>query len=218
MAGGSRLKRAIGGIYSFAAERFYEPVVVKGAFRVFGGPLNELVLEQGRQAVASARGGPILDMPVGTAYFTIEAARLHDGVMVGADIAEGMVREAGRAARAAGLTNLSSVRADAHNLPFSDGAFAAILCTNGLQVIPGTKRALEELTRVLAPGATLYVSVVALPLSALLPQRAADRLPGLFLRGSDYARLLAAAGLRVAFVRRSRMAWTIAAAKPEARL
>src|SRR5687767_6022170 len=93
MPDGSRAKRLIGRIYSLAADKLYEPLVVNGAFKVFGGNLNALVLEQGRHAVAQAHGGAILDLPVGTGYFAIEMARKHNGVVVGVDIAEGMTRK-----------------------------------------------------------------------------------------------------------------------------
>jgi ubiquinone/menaquinone biosynthesis C-methylase UbiE len=158
----NRAKRVVAGIYSRAARRLYEPLVVRGSFPLLGGDLNERVAEQGREAVRVAAGRPILDMPVGTAYFTEAVARTHDGLVVGVDIAEGMVREAaGRR-----LPNLAVAQADAHHLPFEDGAFAAILCTNGLQVIPGLRPAVQELARVLATGGTLFVSVVGLPLRA----------------------------------------------------
>jgi ubiquinone/menaquinone biosynthesis C-methylase UbiE len=158
----SRAKRIVAKIYSRAASRLYEPLVVHGSFRLLGGDLNERVASQGRAAVRVAGGRPILDMPVGTAYFTEAVARAHGGLVVGADIAEGMVREA--AARR--LPNLAVVQADAHHLPFEDGAFGAILCTNGLQVIPGLRPAIQELARVLAPEGTLFVSVVGVRLRA----------------------------------------------------
>ena len=160
----SRSKKIVGGIYSFAAHKLYEPIVVKRAFPLFGGNLNELVAEQGRAAVRVAAGRPILDMPVGTAYFTEAVARAHPGVVVGVDIAEGMVRESADLAHRKGLSNLVTLQADAHHLPFEDGTFGAVLCTNGLQVIPGLRPAVRELARVLAPGGRLFVSVVGLPL------------------------------------------------------
>jgi ubiquinone/menaquinone biosynthesis C-methylase UbiE len=75
-----------------------------------------------------------------------------------------MVRESAALARREGLSNLRLVQADAHHLPFGDGAFPAILCTNGLQVMPGLDATARELARVLAPGGTLFVSVVGVPL------------------------------------------------------
>ena len=153
------IKRGIGNLYSWSAERIYEPLIVQRAFPLLGGDLNELALEQGRRAVKHAGTRPILDMPVGTAFFTVAAAAAHDGLVVGADIAAGMVRQAKHAGAEAGVENLAPVQADAHRLPFSGNSFGAILCTNGLQVIPDLERAVGELARVLAPGGSLYASV-----------------------------------------------------------
>ncbi len=207
-------KRAVAAIYSKTAARLYEPIVVKRAFPLFGGDLNSLALEQGRAAVAAAKGGAILDMPIGTAYFTTRIAELHEGLIVGADIAWGMVAETQRRALAARASNLAPVQADAHRLPFADASFAAVLCTNGLQVIPGLAPSVAELARVLAPNGTLYVSVVTMPLSAALPRRAAAHLPTVLLSGADVARALTVASLYVRDIRRSRFATLIEAVKP----
>lgn len=181
-------KRLIGGIYSWAADKVYEPLVVNGAFKVFGGALHERVAEQGRAALAKAAGRPILDLPVGTATFTIPIARDHPGLVVGVDIAAGMVQQAQRAASTAGVTNLSGVQADAHHLPFLDGTFGAIMCTNGLQVMPGLIQTLTELRRVLADDGMLYVSVVSMPVSP------APSAPTLFLSRTQLQRAFGRAG------------------------
>ena len=181
------VQRFITNVYSYAADKLYEPIVVKGAFPLFGGDLNTLALEQGRRAVEAAKGRPILDMPVGTAYFTVQAARRHAGLIVGSDIAPGMVDEAARVARTEGTANLTLVQADAHRLPFADGCFGAILCTNGLQVMPGLEPSVRELARVLAPGGHLFVSVVSLPLSRALPLSAGRHLPTFLRSGLDVA-------------------------------
>jgi SAM-dependent methyltransferase len=208
------LKRVVGSIYSAAAERFYEPVVVKGTFRLLGGrhgKLHELVLDQGRRAVTIAAGRPILDMPVGTAFFTIPTARAHDGIVVGADIAEGMVKQAQRVARDGGVDNVLVVRADAHRLPFADETFGAVLCSNGLQVIPGLQPTLMELKRVLAADASLLASVVGIPLSRLLPVEAAARLPAILRGDRDLLRAVADAGLPIGHATTSRLATFIEA-------
>lgn len=193
----SRAQRLIAGIYSGAARRWYEPLVVHGSFRLLGGRLNELVAEQGRRAVSVADGTPILDVPVGTAYFTRAVARAHPGVVVGVDIAEGMVRESALMAAREGLANLKVVQASAHDLPFEDGTFKAILCTNGLQVIPNLDRAVRELARVLAPDGTLFVSVLGVPLRS-------ERLPTFFAT-KNVRDALEGAGLRVAGSKHTRL-------------
>ncbi|MDQ3957349.1 MAG: class I SAM-dependent methyltransferase [Actinomycetota bacterium] len=209
-----RAKKIVGGIYSFAAHRLYEPIVVRRAFPLLGGDLNELVAEQGREAVRVAAGRPILDMPVGTAYFTSAVAQAHPGLVAGVDIAEGMVRESAALARSRGLSNLVALQADAHSLPFRDGAFGAILCTNGLQVIPGLRPAVRELARVLAPGGTLFVSVVGLPLGAVLPSKTAEGLPTVLAARTKVADEMERAGLEVRETRRRRLATLFEADKP----
>ena len=208
------LKRAIGNVYSWSADRIYEPLVVRGSFPLLGGDLNELVLEHGRRAVETAKGRPILDMPIGTAFFTLAAAAQHQGLMVGADIAAGMVARARREGLAAGLNNLVAVRSDAHHLPFADGSFGAILCTNGLQVIPGLEQTLSELARVLAPGATLYTSVITMPVAALLPAGVGRRLPTALRSRRELIEALTGVGLALRSVRGRRFATLIEAIKP----
>ena len=210
------IKRGIGNLYSWSAERIYEPLIVQRAFPLFGGDLNELAMEQGRRAVEHAGTRPILDMPVGTAFFTVAAAAAHDGLVVGADIAAGMVRQAKRAGAEAGVENLAPVQADAHRLPFSGNSFGAILCTNGLQVIPELERAVGELARVLAPGGSLYASVLTLPVAAALPSGAGRKLPTVLKSRRELVEALTDAGLTLRSVRSQRFATLIEALKPVA--
>lgn len=202
-----RAQKIVAGFYSAAARRVYEPLVVHGSFRLLGGRLNELVAGQGRRAVSVAAGGPILDVPVGTAYFTRAVARAHPGLVVGVDIAEGMVGKSASVAREEGLANLKLVQASVHELPFPDGTFEAILCTNGLQVMPDLRGAVSELARVLSPAGMLFVSVVGLPLrSARLPTALATEAVGAALERE---------GLTVTRVRRTRLATLYEATRTE---
>lgn len=202
-----RSKRLIGRIYSWAADTIYEPLVVNGAFEVFGGRMKELVRRQGLDAVAHAKGRPILDMPVGTGTFTCAVAAATDGIVVGSDIASGMVRRTAATAQRAGLENLVPVQADAHHLPFRDGIFGAALCTNGLQVMPGLSETLTELRRVLADDGVLFVSVVNLPLSSV------PTAPTLLMSRPQLRRSLEATGFEVTSLRGERLA-TLVEARP----
>ncbi len=199
-------KRLIGGIYSATAEHLYEPIVVKGAFRLFGGDLHQLIFAQQSRAVAVAAGRPILDMPVGTAFFTVEMARSHEGLVVGVDIAEGMVRKAKRTALDTGVANLVLVQADAHHLPFRAGCFGAEVCSNGLPVMPGLDAIVTELARVLASTGTLFVSAITVPVGALISTRARARLPTMLRPVGDIAAALASAGFGRVNARRGRLA------------
>lgn len=208
-----RAKRVVGAIYSAAANHLYEPLVVHGTFPLLAGKMPELVREQGRKAIALAEDGPILDLPVGTAYYTVPTAKEHRGLVVGVDIARGMVVRASEVAAQHGLDNLRTLQADVHHLPFPDGAFPAILCTNGLQVIPGLHPSLDELARVLAPGGTLFVSVISLPTTRLRPQKKDSR-PTWMLAGTHIAEAISETGLLVTARKRERFATLIEATKP----
>jgi ubiquinone/menaquinone biosynthesis C-methylase UbiE len=200
-------------MYSRAADRLYEPVVVHGGFRLFGGRLNELVLEQGRRAVTAAQGRPILDIPAGTGYFTAHVAQRHGVIVVAADYAWGMARRVHQVAQRLEPANLQVIQADIHDLPFRDGCFGAVLCTNGLQVIPGPGRSLSEVARVLTPGGVLLVSVLTAPLGAALPERSSRKLPVIFRSGRSVADEMSATGLMVTAFRRERLAHLIEAVK-----
>lgn len=210
----SRIKRFIGSAYSLAADRIYEPIVVNGAFKVFGGNLNDLAIDQGRRAAEVADGGPILDMPVGTAYFTTKLARAHDGLVVGSDIAWGMVARSMEAAQEEATPNLRCVQADAHALPFPDDTFPAVMCTNGLQVIPGLAPTIAELARVTRPGGYLFVSVLTLAVPRVVREARRDRLPTIMLAGVDIATVIEDNGLEVETLRTERLATLIEARKP----
>jgi ubiquinone/menaquinone biosynthesis C-methylase UbiE len=209
-----RAKKVIQNVYSFAADRFYEPIVIRRAFPLLGGNLHEAVREQGRRAATAAAGRSLLDMPVGTGFYTIDVAGASEGLVIGADIAAGMVVETQRMGRERGLANLAGVQADAHALPFADGAFGAILCTNGLQVIPGLDRALAELHRVLRDDGTMFVSIIsAVFVGALASDGVNERLPTLLRSRRSLLRALERAGFHPKEVRTQRMATLVEASK-----
>jgi ubiquinone/menaquinone biosynthesis C-methylase UbiE len=112
---------------------------------------------------------------------------------------------------------LTAVRADAHYLPFDDGAFAAIVSTNGLQVIPQMESAVAELVRVLAPGGSMFVSIITAPLAAGLPEHMRRDLPAIVRPGADVAHAITrASGEPMTFTElsRSRLATLIEWTKP----
>jgi ubiquinone/menaquinone biosynthesis C-methylase UbiE len=209
-----RAKKVIANIYSYAADKLYEPIVVQRAFPLFGGDLHEAVRDQGRRAADAAAGAPILDMPVGTGFYTIDVSGRSGGLVVGADIAAGMVVETHRAAREGGVQNLAGVQADAHRLPFTDAAFGAILCTNGLQVIPGLEPTLTELHRVLSHDGTLFVSVVsAVFVGAMASREANDKLPTMLKSRDALLRAMEGAGFMLKDVSTQRLATLVEAVK-----
>ena len=209
----SLAKRFVEGIYSAAAENLYEPLVVQGAFRIFAGRMHETIRVRGRRAADLADDAPILDMPVGTGFFSIDVAQQHSGIVVGVDLAEGMVREARGTARKAGTPNLVLLRGDAHRLPFADDSFKVVLCWNGLQVIPGTDETVAELARVLQPDGTMFLSTLNLPVSDLMSERTAQRVPPFMAGRKRFARAIEDAGLELVSVERDRLATIFTATK-----
>ncbi|MFN2526706.1 MAG: class I SAM-dependent methyltransferase [Actinomycetota bacterium] len=210
----SRAQNLIERYFSWAADHFYDTVTVQRVFPLLGGDLNNAILEQGRRAVAVAEGRPILDMPVGTAYFTVQIARDHSGIVVGSDIAEGMVVRAQEVTRREAVANLTIVQATAHALPFRDGAFGAVLCANGLPVIPDLHATVAELARVLAPGGALFVAAITLPLGPPGSPRSRARMPTAFRPKRDLVHALERIGLETIITERQRLAALIEARKP----
>jgi ubiquinone/menaquinone biosynthesis C-methylase UbiE len=209
-AAGRRLtQRAIARTYSALANGIYDRVVVGRTLRLLGGDLAGCVREQGRRAAAVAAGRPVLDLPVGTGYFTLEWSDDHNGLVVGADIAEGMVRRTASRAAEAGAVNVVPVLADAHHLPFRTGSFGAIMCTNGLPVMPGPEAVLTEMRRALTPSGVLMACAIIAPLEPLLPRRAAAHLPALFRSQRGLEKAFEAGGLEVTSVQTSRLALLI---------
>ena len=214
----SRTRRVIQNLiasgYSASASGLYDKIVVGRAFRWFGGELARALASQGARALDVAGHRPVLDMPVGTGHFTLQWAGAHPSVVAGADIARGMVEVARRRAMQQGLSNFSAVQADAHSLPFATDAFGAVLCTNGLQVIPDPAPAVRELARVMAPSGLLFLSVITIPVGALVPPVIARHLPPFLIARREVESMLHEAGFEVRAFARQRAAMLIEAGKP----
>ncbi len=89
--------------------------------------------------------GPVLDLGAGYGAVTGELRRRAKGPVVALDRRREALAHAGPPA----------VAADAHALPFSRGAFAAVFCQLVFLWLADLPRALAEIDRVLAPGGTL---------------------------------------------------------------
>ena len=105
-------------------------------------------------------GPRVLDLRLGPGDGTSRLAAA-GAVAIGLDYSEGMLQ----AARGANRGRLT--RADAGRLPFRDGAFDKLVCTNSFHHYPDHFGALREMRRVLKPGGRVIVlefSKVAKPL------------------------------------------------------
>lgn len=124
----------------------------------------------------------VLDVGCGTGFAVIEIARQLDrGKACGIDISPGMIEKARRNIPEELLGRVSFHQASADGIPYPDGEFDYILCTNSFHHYPDTQRALKEMYRVLRPGGMLVILDNATDLS--LYTWAWDRILRLFETG-----------------------------------
>lgn len=98
------------------------------------------------------RGVRVLDLGAGPGYYSAALAR--DGAaVVGVDLDATDLVAASRSGRLR-----AAIRADGGRLPFPDGAFAGVMCSNVLEHTPAPGRVLDEIERVLQPGGWAWVS------------------------------------------------------------
>ena len=96
----------------------------------------------------------LLDVGCGTGAAS-RAASAEVDLVVGVDLAPEMIRRATELARA--VENVRFLVADSEQLPFRDGAFTAVLCSNSFHHYPDPLRAVREMGRVLASGGRLVI-------------------------------------------------------------
>lgn len=111
-------------------------------------------------------GDTVLDLGCGFGRHAFEAARRGAHVVAldaGRDEVEGVVATFVAMAQAGELDEVAAraaaVQGDALHLPFGDGAFDRVICSEVLEHIPDDVGAMAELARVLRPGGTMAVTV-----------------------------------------------------------
>lgn len=128
--------------------------------------------------------GVTLEIGVGTGLVALPLAAA--GVpLVGLDLSAAML--ARLVENAGGARPFPLVVGDATALPFGDGRFAAAIVRHVLHLIPAWGRALDELARVVRPGAAVLVSTGDVPAAwREATQRFVDAVGGRsFARGLD---------------------------------
>ena len=106
-------------------------------------------------------GERVLELACGPGGIGIEAAKLvaPDGEVVLTDVAPQMTAIAAERARARGLGNVATRDLDLEDIDEPDESFDAILCREGLMLVPEPARAAAEIRRVLRPGGRASISV-----------------------------------------------------------
>lgn len=107
---------------------------------------------------AGLTAGEILDLGTGTAQIPIELCRQWPAARILAvDLSDAMLRLAARNVEAAGLTDSIRLdRVDAKGLPYSDGAFAAVISNSIVHHVPDPSGLLAEAWRVTARGGRVF--------------------------------------------------------------
>ncbi len=116
----------------------------------WGSKATELIVERARVAP----GMTVLDLASGHGEPALALARAvgPTGHVTATDQGPALLTIAEERARRAGLTNMTFRVADAHELPFPDGAFDRVTSRFGLMYFVELPRALGEVRRVLKPG------------------------------------------------------------------
>jgi SAM-dependent methyltransferase len=139
-------------------------------FVVITGRLVEPLLA----AASVGAGTRVLDVGTGPGWVAAQAAERGASV-VGVDVAEAMIARA-RSAH----PGLRFRWADAHELPFADASFDAVVGNLAVMHLSRPERAIAEFVRVLSPGGRLVLTAWADPLQ--------HRLAGVFLDAVAQAR------------------------------
>jgi len=109
--------------------------------------------------------GTVLDVGTGTGILALQGASLNRDIsFVGIDLSDGMLKQAAVNAVAEGIqSRIEFQKMDAENLLFPDACFDAVVSLYALHHFPEPAKALQEMFRVLKPGAKIVVAVGSAP-------------------------------------------------------
>jgi demethylmenaquinone methyltransferase/2-methoxy-6-polyprenyl-1,4-benzoquinol methylase len=100
----------------------------------------------------------ILDVATGTGDFAIQALILDPDYITGVDISTGMLEMGKVKIQKLGLTDkVSLLEGDSENLPFAENKFDAVTVAFGVRNFENLEKGLQEIYRVLKPGAMIVV-------------------------------------------------------------
>src|SRR5262245_28825360 len=139
-----------------------------GVYDVMNSAMTAGLHHQWRQrAVDRAEVGPgsdALDVCCGTGDLALELRRRigPDGRVVGCDFSEPMLELARRKSGEEGLA-VEFGWADALDLPYADGSFAAVTIGFGARNLADLQKGVGEMTRVLKPGGRLVILEITRP-------------------------------------------------------
>jgi SAM-dependent methyltransferase len=123
----------------------------KAKSAAMGQPVTDALVDYAQPAP----GMQVLDLASGTGEPAISlASRVGEhGHVTALDLSAGLLEIAAQRAQARGLTNFTTQPGDAHSLPFPDNSFDLATSRFGVMFFGDPRVALQELRRVLRPGA-----------------------------------------------------------------
>jgi ubiquinone/menaquinone biosynthesis C-methylase UbiE len=141
--------------------------------RLFKGVLGPGMADERRIArllMALSPGDGVLDVACGTGNFTRDFAPAvgPEGLVVGFDASETMLRRAVGETRGSGLDQIAYVRGDVTDMPFREHSFDAVCCFAALNLFADPMDALDSMTGVLTPGGRIALFTSARTRSAPL--------------------------------------------------
>ena len=113
-------------------------------------------------------GDGVLDVACGTGNFTRDFARVvgPEGLAVGLDASETMLRRAVAETQKTDLDQIAYVRGDVIEMPFRPQSFDAVCCFAALNLFADPMAALDSMTGVLTPGGRIAIFTSARTRSA----------------------------------------------------
>ncbi|MDQ6751640.1 MAG: methyltransferase domain-containing protein [Actinomycetota bacterium] len=122
-------------------------------------------------------GDRVLEIGPGIGLYSLPAARwlAPSGTLEVLDLQPEMLEETLQRARSEGLTNVTTTRGDAQQLPFADAVFDAAFVVTALGEIPDQETALRELRRVLKPNGRLVIGELVIDLHGIRLSTLKDR-------------------------------------------
>jgi demethylmenaquinone methyltransferase / 2-methoxy-6-polyprenyl-1,4-benzoquinol methylase len=100
----------------------------------------------------------ILDVATGTGDFAVQALSLHPDKIIGVDISEGMLEVGRKKMIERGVSDRVEMRSgDSENLPFENNIFDAVTVGFGVRNFENLTKGLEEIHRVMKPGAIVAI-------------------------------------------------------------
>lgn len=130
--------------------------------------LSELTREETNQMLDLAHlqsGHRVLDIAAGDGDQSIMAAHRvgAQGQVLATDISSNLLEYAAASAAEQGLSNIETRVMDGENLELADATFDAVICRQGLMLMPNVNEAMKEIYRVLKPGSWLSAIVFSTP-------------------------------------------------------